>query len=298
MDEELQNLLIAAEQRFRSTWSSYLTRLFFSFLCSLFVCYIKLIFFGRDVFVLLLNGLHYLFLLPLDILIIIAYFAATFARNKANMSSVSTNSCGKFVRLKVVRRLFWSGSEISVGRRLRDLNVPPDILQIRKQGTNLARNWQNSLPKTKISFVAPSDVNVDPEDYGVSSRSSNVPDLRRSSSRPARSEPVNRVFATNRRQRLNTEISYNSKRRAVARILQEQMKKSLQTDDIEEAPRNSPEVSSTDLLPDSTSVLPVINSEVLKTIGGQLNNASRHHYGRRLYARSAAMINRKMSQSE
>lgn len=297
MDEELQNLLIAAERRFRSTWSSYLTQFFFRGVRSLFICTIKLIFSLRDGFVLLLNGLHYVLLLPLEILIIIAYFAATFARDKANMSTSVATSSSKIVSLKIVRKLFWSGSAISVGRRLDQLNVPSDILQIRKESTHLAKNWQNTLPKTRVSFAASSEADINPRDYAVSSRRASSHAFNHSSSRPARFHSVSSEAHSSTRPKSNTNLPVGSKRKVVAKMLQEQMKKSLQVDDIEDMPGSSPDASFTNILPDTAAILPV-DSSAFKVVGDHLKNGSRHHYGRRLHTKSAAILNKRSSHSD
>lgn len=156
MDAEYRDLLLAAEKRYQTSWYSYSIELSFTALRIICVVSAKAIFVIRDTMILLLNVLYIILLAPLDLVLIGVYFSAVNIRpdhqedpddlrydphKKAKVQS------GSMADLNIIRRLFWSGSNVAIGKNLMTLSIPQSIYTkdtiLEGDQPNLEQQWRN-----------------------------------------------------------------------------------------------------------------------------------------------------------
>lgn len=136
MDAEYRDLLLAAEKRFQDSWYSWFLRYTFASLRVASVVGAKSVFVARDGIILLLNILYILLLAPLDILLVCIYFLAVNIRPdpdddpddlRYDPHKKARRQSGSMADLNIIRRLFWSGANVAIGKNLMTLSIPKSI---------------------------------------------------------------------------------------------------------------------------------------------------------------------------
>lgn len=184
MDAEYRDLLLAAEKRFQDSWYSWFLRYSFTSLRIVSVVVAKSVFVLRDGIILLLNTLYIFLLAPLDLCLVCIYFLAVNIRPdpdddpddlRYDPHKKARSQSGSMADLNIIRRLFWSGANVAIGKNLMTLSIPKSIYTkdtvLPGDEPAVEQQWRSTeiQPITTISNKkrpkSSTDVSTDEDDY-------------------------------------------------------------------------------------------------------------------------------------
>ena len=165
MDAEYRDLLVAAQKHYQRSWKVWFQNGFFQFCRFLLAATVKSVFLIRDGLIVLVNVFYVALLVPLDIILICLYFLAFYIRNEPYEDPDdlwklpdTQKAQSKLIDLNVLRRLFWSGAGISIGKRFNTLEAPKTIIttETHLDGTKsrVAKEWvkpSSDEPKPELT---------------------------------------------------------------------------------------------------------------------------------------------------
>jgi hypothetical protein len=115
---EYFNTAMVVQKEIKQSWINVIGNIFNRILLTCIALLGKLIFFTRDLIIWIVNILFSIMMLPLDAMLVILHLVLKTFDSDPDLADINT-----------LRRLFWKGAPVSLGKRFSTLTTPKSIVE-------------------------------------------------------------------------------------------------------------------------------------------------------------------------